>query len=242
MQNHIVYSSDRPPSYLESGEYRNDTKQTVSQSARSIRMAFVRKVYAILSIQLALTAGLSAVMYLVEPVKIWTLDHYWMMWVAFGVALGTMIPLFFLKKRYPWNILLLFIFTISMAFLVGMVVITRDLDVILKSVVLTMTVFIGLTFFTIQSKWDFSGMGPFLFTGLILIIGISLVSVFFPYSSTLQLIISIASCVIFSGYIIFDTYMIFNRMSPEDYIVAAISLYLDIINLFTATTNVMSSD
>ena len=35
-----------------------------------------------------------------------------------------------------------------------------------------------------------------------------------------------------SGFIIFDTHMIMHRLSPEEYIVATIELYLDIINLF----------
>ena len=36
----------------------------------------------------------------------------------------------------------------------------------------------------------------------------------------------------FTGFIVFDTQMIMKRVSPEEYIVATIELYLDIINLF----------
>lgn len=35
-----------------------------------------------------------------------------------------------------------------------------------------------------------------------------------------------------TGFIIFDTQMIMTRVSPEEYILATIELYLDIINLF----------
>ena len=35
-----------------------------------------------------------------------------------------------------------------------------------------------------------------------------------------------------TGFIVFDTQMIMKRVSPEEYIVATIELYLDIINLF----------
>lgn len=34
-------------------------------------------------------------------------------------------------------------------------------------------------------------------------------------------------CVLFSGYVVFDTYMITKRLSPDEYIMAAISLYLE---------------
>ena len=38
--------------------------------------------------------------------------------------------------------------------------------------------------------------------------------------------------VLLSGFIIYDTQMIMTRVSPEEYIIATIELYLDIINLF----------
>ncbi len=39
----------------------------------------------------------------------------------------------------------------------------------------------------------------------------------------------------------YDTYMIFNRVSPEEYVTAAISLYLDIINLFLALLQILGA-
>ena len=42
-----------------------------------------------------------------------------------------------------------------------------------------------------------------------------------------------------SGFIVFDTQMIMKRVSPEEYIVATIELYLDIINLFIEILKIM---
>jgi protein lifeguard len=39
---------------------------------------------------------------------------------------------------------------------------------------------------------------------------------------------------VFSGFIVFDTHMLLKRHTYNEYIVAAISLYLDVINLFMA--------
>jgi len=39
---------------------------------------------------------------------------------------------------------------------------------------------------------------------------------------------------VFSGFIIFDTHMLLKRHTYNEYVVAAISLYLDVINLFMA--------
>jgi FtsH-binding integral membrane protein len=43
---------------------------------------------------------------------------------------------------------------------------------------------------------------------------------------------ALLGCIIFSGYILFDTWLIMDKLSPHDHIMAAIMLYLDIINLF----------
>lgn len=45
--------------------------------------------------------------------------------------------------------------------------------------------------------------------------------------------------IIFSGYIIYDTNNLIKRFSYDDYIWAAVSLYLDIINLFLALLNIL---
>ena len=54
----------------------------------------------------------------------------------------------------------------------------------------------------------------------------------FFQSEIVDLAIGIGGAVIFSLFIIFDTYMITHRVLPEEYIHASISLYLDILNLF----------
>ena len=45
-------------------------------------------------------------------------------------------------------------------------------------------------------------------------------------------IFSVGGALLFSGYILYDTSVIMHHMGPDDYVMAAISLYLDIINLF----------
>ena len=37
---------------------------------------------------------------------------------------------------------------------------------------------------------------------------------------------------LFTGFILYDTYMILTKLGVDDYIIAAIELYLDVINLF----------
>ena len=58
-----------------------------------------------------------------------------------------------------------------------------------------------------------------------------LFQLFFP-TELVDKAISIGGALLFSLFIIFDTHMLMHKLSPEEYIVATINLYLDIINLF----------
>lgn len=93
-------------------------------------------------------------------------------------------------------------------------------------------------------QYDFSGMAPFLFGGLMALIATGLVGIFVPFSKTVDLVYAAGGCVIFSGYIVYDTYLINKKLSPDEYILGAISLYLDFINLcaYTYSSSSLSTD
>jgi FtsH-binding integral membrane protein len=72
-------------------------------------------------------------------------------------------------------------------------------------------------------------MGPFLFGALIALMMTGFVGIFLPFSRTMDLIFAIGGCLIFSGYVVYDTYIINKRLSPDEYIMGAISLYLEYV-------------
>lgn len=57
-----------------------------------------------------------------------------------------------------------------------------------------------------------------------------LVNAFIPFSKTMDLVFAIGGCFLFSGYIVYDTYMINAKLSPDEFIMGAISLYLECVN------------
>jgi protein lifeguard len=58
--------------------------------------------------------------------------------------------------------------------------------------------------------------------------------VFFPLGRVGMTIYGFVATLVFSGFIVYDTHMLLKRHTYNEYIVAAISLYLDVINLFMA--------
>ncbi|SRR5581483_4054914 len=93
------------------------------------------------------------------------------------------------------------------------------------------SIFAGLTLYSFVSKKDFSYMGASLTIGLFMLLGIMLVNIFVR-STTLDLGLSIVGVIIFSGFILVDTSRILRRAHEVPPTLAALSLYLDFLNLF----------
>jgi FtsH-binding integral membrane protein len=68
------------------------------------------------------------------------------------------------------------------------------------------------------------------------------VGIFIPFSHTVDLIYAIGGCLLFSGYIVYDTYMINRRLSPDEFIMGAISLYLEYVTCILHRTRGTSTD
>ncbi len=52
---------------------------------------------------------------------------------------------------------------------------------------------------------------------------------------------AIFTAILFSAYIVYDTQQIIKRASPEEYILASVELYLDVINLFLAILRILDN-
>ncbi len=101
----------------------------------------------------------------------------------------------------------------------------------------TGVIFLGLSAYALTSKRDFSFMGGFIFIGMMVVMLASLVGIFVQIPA-LSLAISAAVVLLMSGLILFETSQIV-RGGETNYIFATISLYLSIINLFTALLHLL---
>ena len=94
----------------------------------------------------------------------------------------------------------------------------------------TALVFFSLSAYALTSRKDFSYLGGFLLTGLIVAIVAMIANIFLAIPA-LSLTISAAIILIMSGLILFDTSRIISG-GETNYIRATVSLYLNIYNLF----------
>ena len=206
----------------------------------SIRSIFIRKVYALLLIQLLITFSVATTIKLSTSLNQWCLQNMWLMIVTTISTFVFLIVCFFTSRKYPYNLITLFLFTLCESYSVGVITSLYDTNIVLQAIFLTMFIFLGLTVFAFQSKYDFtSWLG---FTNIVMfgLVGFGFVLIFIPYNSKLELIYSSISAVLFSVYILVDTQLIMKTFHPEDEIAATITLYLDIINLFLNLLRILS--
>lgn len=102
----------------------------------------------------------------------------------------------------------------------------------------------GAIFFTLASvaavsKRDFTGMGKFLFAGMILVLLAGLANIFFQIPA-LSLTIAVACIGIFSAYILFDISRIIQG-GETNYVSATLAVYLDIYNVFVSLLQLIMS-
>jgi modulator of FtsH protease len=103
----------------------------------------------------------------------------------------------------------------------------------------TALVFFGLSAYALNSRKDFSYLGGFLMTGLIVAIVAGIANIFLGIPA-LSLTLSAAVVMIMSGLILFDTSRIVNG-GETNYIRATVSLYLNIYNLFINLLHLISA-
>ena len=101
---------------------------------------------------------------------------------------------------------------------------------VLTAAVLTTAVTLALTAYVYKTGKDFTRMGGFLFAGLIVVLLASIAVIFVP---VMQAGVSAAAALLFSGFILFDTSRLI-RGEEDNYVMAACSMYLNVLNLFLA--------
>ena len=93
-----------------------------------------------------------------------------------------------------------------------------------------------LTIYAIQTKYDFTFMGGVLCGLLVALMVCSLIKIFLPHSKVMELIFAGFGAILFSAYLVYDIQRLMahkeNQIGVDDYILAAITIYLDIINIF----------
>ena len=141
------------------------------------------------------------------------------------------------------GVLLVFAFTGLMGFSLGPTMnhylsLPNGSEIVGTALLATGGAFLGLSAYVQVTKRDFEFLGGFLMIALLGLIIVSLVGIFFS-TPGLSLLLAYVSVLIFGAYILYDTSSIIAGRQTN-YIMATISLYLDILNMFSALLRIIS--
>jgi len=194
----------------------------------------IRNTYILLSVSLlfsALTAGVSIVFQLPHPGLLLTLGGY------FGL-------LFLVSKFRDQALGLVFVFALTgfMGFTLGPILsaylaLPNGSQVVLSAMGGTGTIFLGLSGYALASRRDFSFMGGFLMVGILVAFLAGIGAVVFEMPA-LSLAVSSMFVLLMAGLILYETSNIL-RGGETNYIMATVSLYVAIFNLFTSLLHLL---
>jgi len=205
---------------------------------KKIRNSFIAKVFGILLFQITLTFFMVFFSLYSHSFQQILLTNSFLYIFSLIIIFGILIMLCCnpnIIRSYPYNYIILIIFTLCLGYTVAMITCLYDPSTVLLSLFMTIITVLTLTLYAMNSKTDFTIYGGVLFVLLSCIIFGSIIMIFFPIK-LISLIIDIACLVLFSIYLIYDVQLLVGgkriEVGTDDYVLVALNLYLDIINIF----------
>jgi FtsH-binding integral membrane protein len=214
-------------------------QNAVAFASADVRAAFIRKVYSLFFVSILVTVFVGAIC--AEPsIAPTMLGIMPILWIGTFLCV---LALSFMRRASGLNLFLLYLFAALQGAILGPYLSLLNQaapGVPAQAAILTATVFAGLTMYAFVSGKDFSFLGGMLFVALIVLVVAGFL-LFFFHSPALYLLYSVAGVLIFCGWILYDTSRIIHRLQPGEEVVGAVSLYLDLLNLFLFILRLMSN-
>lgn len=216
----------------------SNTQQTIVRPQESVLATnkLLRSTYSLLAMTLvfsALTAGVSMAYNLPHPGMIITLIGY------FGLLFLTT-----KLRNSVWGIASVFALTGFMGLTLGPIInyylqMSGGSEIVMQALGGTGIIFFALSAYAIKSEKDFSFMGGFLMVGILVAFLAGLGAFFFEMPG-LSLAVSAMFVLLMSGLILYQTSEIING-GETNYIMATVTLYVTIYNLFTSLLHLLGA-
>ena len=202
------------------------------------RATLVRRTYSLVFVSVLVT--IAGAMFALSQASLLTAvaQHPWIAMIA------TFAPLLLAmraRNAFPANIGLVFLFAFAEGVFISPLLYVYGQQrpgLITQAAMLTIGAFGILTAYAFISRRDFSAWGSFFMVGLWVLIG-GMVLNFFFRNPVADLALASITVLVFSGLLVFDTWRIRNVYGPDDYVGAAVQIYLDLLNLFLAVLRLL---
>jgi len=213
----------------------------ISFDDKTIRLGFIRRVFAVLMLQLATTVGFICLFLFEERVKFYVQNSWGMYisaYVLFFVLYFVLVCCDGVRRSSPANIILLTAFTLSLSYLVGVISSFHQTNIVLIMMGVTTLVCASVMIFACQTKYDFTSWGGVLFCAALAIFFLSIFTPLWLALNTTagKIVIGGLLALVFVAFLAYDVQLVMGgkkyELSPEEYIFASLILYMDIIRIF----------
>lgn len=177
-----------------------------------------------------------------ESLMVSTIQHPWI------TLLATMVPLWAagavrnISNVQRLGLVMLFSMMMGLAISPAIFAANRVAPGIVgQAAMLTGSTFAVLTTYAFTSRRDFSAWGSFFMVGFWVLLATSVLNLFFQ-NQTAHLWLAGGTVLVFSGLLVFDTWRLRNAYTPDDYIIAAVRIYVDLLNMFMAILTLLGGN
>lgn len=199
------------------------------------RATLVRRTYGLVFLGILTTMIGSAVALTQQALLAQSAQHPIIMFLLF---FGTLFGAQTVHRRFPLNIALTLLATFIAGVMIAPVLFVYNRmqpGIVGQAALLTFVTFGVLSLYATFSRRDFSAWGGFFMIGVIVLLVTSLMNLWFR-NETASLWLAAGTVFVFGGLLVFDTWRIVrsNQFGPDDYVPAAVSIYVDLLNIFLA--------
>ncbi|XP_066147002.1 protein lifeguard 2-like [Euwallacea fornicatus] len=222
---------------------------SLSSEIIRIHHNFVRKVFAILGSQLLFTFSMILLTLFHEPTKKFVAKDLVLLSVMTFMIFGLYLVLICYngaRRIFPLNFILLALLTISMSYLGAAASCKTESKTVLITVGGTCAVCIVVSLLAFQTWFDITKWSFILIMATVVVLIFSLIVTIvsiFTRQMVLYLVYSGIIVTLFSVFLMFDMQCILRgrrvQLFPEEYIYGALTLYVDIILIFTHMLNLV---
>lgn len=242
-----LYRSDINSEYVINNAYTvQDDLEQVNLLMQVDTNSFIRRVFIIFTGQMIFSTLCVAAAAKSESVSKFQYEHFHLSWLVLGLYVLCDVGLLCerrLSRQAPVNYIILLVATLCQGYILSLTCMTAAPEGVLEVFLVTSSTFVGMTLYGLAARKDIGVRGSILAGAVAGGIALGVVVTQFERASVIHLAISSLFVFIALTFVAIDTQMILKEhhwgISHEDYVVAALVLVIDFVNIFTHVCKVV---
>lgn len=224
---------------------QNDAAASIGMTQQSLRRSFIKKVLVILMIQLTITTITVALTFSDDiGWRQFLRDNQAGLWISLAVSIAVILILACCRpaaRKVPLNYILLTLYTLSISYFLASIAAVSKSTIVIFAGGFTLFAVFAISMYAWKAKRDLTKKMSFAIVFSSMLLMLLIFGLIFR-SHIVNVVISAAIGLFFSFMLAVDVQRLSGqyaiKYSLDDYIIAALDLYIDIVQIFLAVLGV----